>query len=401
MKRTNKFLLSGLVCSLNATLFVGAAEYDVPDDFATIQAAIDAAAENQEPNTITLGPGVIPSGPITIGWQFNEDNPLVLRPRAGQPRATIVSLNGALPAITVAARHVTLQDLDVLRQATTRANLINLVNCYEVTVERCRLGSVKPLVAGENQNTSYAVVHIVNPENVTIRNCICFAVTQGTFDFGIRSIVTTLQKSLFLYNNDVANHRAAGMILMDRFAGNRYVLRNNVVVNAMGALEPFAYASQLPMGAIVLSSHNTAFASPARVEFLAANARPISGPGPFARLQFMPWMAPMAFQAIVWNTIPLDNPNANFYRLVDGGILHNPNPLVRGVTVDVGVPNLLDRGVLDDWERQVRPSGNPAHTDRGADQVEVAPPTLRDLPLQNPLPGRVPLPDSPLAGWQP
>lgn len=396
MKRSHQFWLSSLFCSFGITTYVGADTYDVPDDFPTIQAAINAAALNEGPDTVTIGPGVMVSGPITVGWQFNEANSLVLRPREGQRRATIVSWNGAAPAITVTARSVLLQDLDVLRQATTRTNLINLLNCYDVTVERCRFGSVKPQVYPENQNISSAVVNILNPEEVILRNCICFAVAQGTFDFGIRSTVATFQKSLILYNNNVANHRAAGLILMDRFAGSRYLLRNNVVVNPMIAQEPFAYASQLPMGSTVISSHNTALASPGRVEFLAMNAQPISGPGPFARLRFMPAMAPLAFETMVWITNPLDHPNEDFYRLVDGGILHNANPLVRGVTVGLGVPSPLDLGVFDDWEGDLRPAGHPAHTDRGADQVEPPPPTLR-VPIRD----LWPLPEPPLAGLLP
>lgn len=396
MKRSHQLLLSWLLGTLNTTLFVSAAEYDVPNDFATIQEAIDAAAENHEMNTITLGPGAIASGPLVVGWQFNEGNPLVIRPRAGQPRATIVSVNGGQPAITVAARYVTLQDLDVLRQASVRTNLVNLINCFEVTVERCRLGSVKPLIGAADPNSSYAAVHIVNPEYVVVRNCICFAVSQGTYDFGLRCITTTLQKSLFLYNNNVANHRAAGVILMDRFAGNRYVLRNNVVVNAPIALEPYAYASQVPVGAMILSSHNTAFASANRVEFVDHDAQPISGPA-FFRLQLAPGMAPAAFVTTVWDTNPLDDPNPNFYRLLNGGALHNANPMVRGITVAVGVPNALDRGVFDDWESQPRPSGNPAHTDRGADQLEPTPVPLRDLIMPGPQPGVLPPP----IDWQP
>ena len=201
---------------------------------------------------------------------------------------------------------------------------------------------------------------------------------------------------MFLYNSNVANHRAAGIILLDRFAGNRYVLRNNLVVNAPIVLEPYAYASQVPVGAAVLSSHNTAFASGNRVEFVDHNAQPISGPGPFAPLQLLPGLAPLAFQSLVWDTNPLDDPNANFYRLVNGGPLHNANPLVRGVTVGVGVPNAIDQGVFDDWESQPRPSGNPAHTDRGADQLEL---TLRVPSPHDLLPDPLLQPALPL--WQP
>jgi len=57
------------------------------------------------------------------------------------------------------------------------------------------MGSLKDAVG----RTGYAVLNIVDPNGVVIRNCMCFAMIRGAFDYGIRvSVGSPNSPSLFL-----------------------------------------------------------------------------------------------------------------------------------------------------------------------------------------------------------
>jgi hypothetical protein len=114
-----------------------------------------------------------------------------------------------------------------------------------------------------------------------------------------------------------------------------------------------------------VTSHNTAFATLGSVQVAPAGNQDIAGiPAMFLRWNRVDVGG--AFLAWSWNLAPPWDFNPNFYRLLPGGRLH----------FDAGqygftVPNVApDVAVVDDIDKQPRPSGLGPHTDRGVDQIE-------------------------------
>lgn len=361
--------LAGLASSLVAGR---TAEFDVPsEDYPTLADAITVAAGNNELNYINIVTNVLPtSGEVVIAAGFNEVNRLVIRPGAGLRRVVVLSQNGLQPAFRLAgASHVTIQDLEILRNSTNARHLIEIIgDCTLVTLQRCRLGSIWTTTGVAGQ----AVIYIESPHEVTVRNCICFATTPGTFDYGIWGQAGTANNDyLLLYHNDVADYAVGGIRLVGGGNDTIYVLRNNVVANHVAApTEPYAFISDVPGDVpVVYTSHNSAFASTNRVEH-QLGMREIAGQTSnflrFERGQLL-----QAFLLTLWQSVPVSAPNVNFYRLLNGGVLHTGNPAVRGQDLHDHDPNDPDRAVADDIEGQLRPSGATPHTDRGADQIEV------------------------------
>lgn len=353
-------------------LTVHAAEFLVPSaDHPTLQSAVNAAALNNELNYITIVTNVLrTSGQTLITAGFNAVNRLIIRPLPSLKRAVVLSENGLQPAFNLmTASDVTIQDLEILRNTTNARHLIEITaDCTRVKLQRCRLGSIWPVTGA----AGWAVVYIQAPHEVTVRNCICFATTPGTFDYGIWGQAGTANNDyLLLYHNDVADYALGGIRLIGGGNDTVYVLRNNIVANHPNApTEPYAFISNVPADVpVVYTSHNTAFATTNRVE-LRLGDREIAGQtASFVR--FEKNQLPQAFLLTLWSSSPLSNPNPNFYRLLAGGILHSGNPAMRGRSVYNADPEWPDLEVADDIEGHLRPSGNPQHTDRGADQYEV------------------------------
>jgi hypothetical protein len=234
-----------------------------------------------------------------------------------------------------------------------------------------------------------------------IRNCLLFSRLFGNFAKGIYADgFTDPNNSLFLYNNDVADYYTYGIHINATMAGVTLVLRNNVVLNHPGAaVEPTAYRSGVGPDVTLVTDANTAFATAASVEsFTAAGMASIAGPAP-GRLRLDRPQVGACFVTWTWNATPPWHPNPSFYRLADLGPLHQDGN-VHGITVGAGDPDPNDIAVVDDIERDVRPGGNPLHTDRGADQVEdgaltaapqpaPATPGLQVAPGSNPARGSV------------
>jgi hypothetical protein len=344
-----------------------AEEFFVPSAaYPTIQSAAAAAEASDEPNFINITETLIVGDVITINVAIAEDNPLVIRPGPGLSRARIIGTDGSEPVFRIESSHVTLQDLDILRNAKTLTNLVELWGSHEI-VQRCRLGSIWP----ELGVSGHSVLYIYTARETVVRNCICFAVKPGTFDYGIRSVVDTAlgDQSLFLYNNDVADYAVGGIFLQGTGDRSLYLLRNNVLANHPSLVPPpHAFVSSVHTDVEVESSHNSAVAAAASVELENEPAQPIAGTDQNFLLIEQPPVT--AFVRTVWIPEP-DHANPDFYRLFDGGPLHNGDP-ARGADVnDVPPPHLREREVLDDIEGDPRPSGRTPHIDRGADQIEV------------------------------
>jgi len=347
-----------------------AAEFLVPsEDYPTLQSAVNAASLNNELNYVTIMTNVLrTSGEVLIGGGFNQVNRLIIRPRPSFKRAVILSENGLQPAFRLTTSDVTIQDLEILRNSTNARHLMDLNECTRVVLQRCRMGSIWP-TTGTPGN---AVVYVSGAHQVEVRNCICFAVTPGTFDFGIWGQAATANNDyLLLYNNDVADYAVGGIRLAGGGNDTVFVLRNNVVLNHPNApSEPYAFISNMPADVpVVYTGHNTAFATTNRVEQRLGD-REIAGQMA-AFLRFERNQSAQAFLMTTWNATPLAHLNPNFYRLFNGGLLHSANPVTRGVTLGNGTPDWPDLAVVDDIESQLRPSGSPQHTDRGVDQYEV------------------------------
>lgn len=371
---------AAVLAALSLALPAAADEFDVPDDFATIQlavAAVEAVAEDPEAeHHININVPVIATiGEIVLDHDLGPTRRLTIRPGPALERATILSLNGTQPIIRITdASNVTIQDLDILRNTTNAADLIAatygpLAGNMDNTIERCRVGSVwtVPGAAGR------VYVRLTKPIRFLIRNCIFFSYYPGTFDVGIYAFgFTEPDDSLLLYNNVVADYKVYGINIEDGAGGSTLVLRNNVVLNRDNPAEPWAYRSNVAAAVNVVSSHNVAFASPALVEQVFG-AKVIAAP--LAFLRFNRDQGDDAFGQIVWVLDPeFDNPedNVNLFRLTIGGVLHDDDA-DRGLTILAdGAPHPADRAVIDDWEKDLRPSGEPAHTDRGADQADPA-----------------------------
>jgi hypothetical protein len=360
-----------------------AAEFDVPSVFPTLQAAVAAveaeAADAKVEHYVNLtSPVVTTTAEVLLDESFEFQRRVTFRPDPETlDRATILSTNGSQPIFRLAdASYVTIQDLDIVRNTTNAASLIVMVyggfaGNIENVIERCRIGSTWTVPGAPG----FAYVRIQKPTGVILRNCIFFSLAPGTFDVGIWAhAFGDPANSLHLYNNVVADHRVFGIFVEDGHDGSTLVLRNNVVVNHPDApVEPFAYRSDVSAGVVVVTSHNTAFAS-GGLEEQVLDALPISFGTTADFLQFDRDDGVLAFAQTAWTLDPeFDDPedNDNLFELLPLGVLHT-GPEVWGQTVLDGDPHAVDVAVLDDWEGDLRPSGAEAHTDRGADQVETA-----------------------------
>lgn len=348
------------------------AVFEVPNLFA-LQAAVDAAllaGDEGHYIDLTASP-VFTNARVTIGpanpaW---PDWKLVIRPQPGHRRATIASTNGSQTIFSIGpnAREVTFQDLDIIRHITNNAHLIEISNGTRITFDRCRIGSDWSSVGSQG----WTMLTMTYPIDILVRNCIFFSYMPGNFSRGIRAQYGDDGNSVRLYNNVIADYRVYGIDIASSHAGSLVLLRNNVVINRPGiAPEPVAYRSNVAAGVLVVSSHNVAFAG-------AGHEESVAGAQPIRRLPtFLLWapgaaILDAAFFDHTWNIAPPWAPNPAFYRLRVEGPLHN-QPAKWGATVSDGSPHPRDVAVDCDIEMNVRPSGIPAHTDRGADQAHAA-----------------------------
>lgn len=352
-----------------------AAEFIVgPDDHRTLQAAVDAAAavgNNDAQNVILIrAPVLFTTAAVQIGAQFNGNRQLVIRPDPSVPdlpRVTIISENGFEPIVLLAgAGHVTLQDLDLVRQTTNNDDLLQIIDGTSNVVERCRIGSDWPTAS----LAEWSHVRIERPVEVIVRNCVCFARLPGNLARGISVLTGTAQNhSVFLYNNTVADFGLYG-IQIEASGSSFVLLRNNVVVNHRDlATEPTAFHSHVSQDVDLQTSHNTAFASEASVELLdviaGVAADSIAGAGGLLRLERPATDA--AFRETEWKLDVGWNGNHDLFRLRNGGPLHG-GLADAGAEVRDADPHARDKAVNDDWERDPRHTGDPSRTDRGADQ---------------------------------
>ena len=344
--------------------------FKVPGDFDTIEAALLAAATRPaEVHAIHLGQVRfdVPNGIQMI----HEFAGLTICPDPDKPefrRVTIACGDGSRPILRVTGgATVTLRSLDLIRQGQTRENLVWLDECA-VTLERCRVGSVSAEIGTEA--TDYANLHITTLADVTVRNCLFFAYTAGTFSRAIRAEVGG-GHHLHLYHNDVADYRDAGFDIQAG-AGSVVRMRNNVAVNRLGLdPEPVAYAGDIPPGAGIMS-HNAVFATPLR----RGPLEPLDG----HVLEFAREQAGDAFRQIEWIMDPPEDPNRDFFRLVVWGLLDQVNDEDnRGVALPGGLPDPEDTPVVDDWEGDLRPA---ERINRGADQNLWHPARVQDADVQ-------------------
>lgn len=345
-----------------------AAEFDVPAVYATIQAAVDAAAASHDVlNNVNLtAPMINTFGAIDVGLAFGPTRRLTIRPKPGLARATIASKNGFEVIIIVHnASYVTIQDLDLVRNSTNKQHLVMLMTCERVILQRCRIGSNWASVGA----AGYSNLMIDAPVNVGVRNCLFFSYLFGNFDNAVTaSLGSGLNNSLFLYNNTASDYRVYGYEIGAHNGDQFVLLRNNVAVNRSGvAVEPIAYHSACS-NVEVETSHNTAFAGAANVEEVEVGGISIAGDAASSFLRLNRADTAGSFVQSRWDVMPQWDPNPDFCRLLVGGPLHN-EPSDAGQTVENGAPHARDVAVTDDWERTPRPNGFPEHTDRGADQI--------------------------------
>ena len=275
---------------------------------------------------------------------------------------TIAALHGFAPILLMTtAGSVTVQDLDLIRHVTNFEDLVRLDHCTNVVIQRCRIGSDWS-TAGL---ASAANLRVIQPKHNVIRNCLCFSAVAGHFERGISvEMASAMDRSVLLYHNVVADHDGDGIYL--QADGDCYaVLRNNVIVNrATLNPEPDAIHSIVTLLVTVDSSHNTAFATAAHVEE-QGGAQAVQGTD---LLRFEPIRVGEAFHKFEWVTDPAWDPNFNFFRLMDGGLMRR-EVSDEGTRVAAGQPGERDEAVTNDWERDPRPDSDDERTDRGADQV--------------------------------
>ncbi len=369
----------------------------------TIQDAVDDAAGNEDPeNAIYLRVSPIFEN-VSIGGEFNADHRLTILPDGGVglKRASVVAAVQNIPVFSIAGAafgdngYVTLQDLDVLRTGSgNNSHLILVTGMRNVTIERCRIG----LNWTTSAPTSFSNLHIQYPTEVNVRNCILFSRVAGAFAHGIEVIsMSDPANSILLYNNLAADYRLSGIRVDDGGSnpGAVVLLRNNIAVNHMGiAPEPFGYES-LVNEATIVSSHNVVFATPGNEETLGGGAGSI-GNGPASGISMLRPAAVLSFVTMTWTLAPPWDANPTFFKLNPVGLLHDaPSDYGQNLLVD-GAPDPNDVANLLDIERQGRPGGLPAHTDRGPDQSDPAAATdvetaaitgtnvLRAVPERNP-----------------
>lgn len=304
---------------------VPAAQFKVPDEFLTIQEAVDAAMAPANPdvdNFLDLGSAVfLIHEPIRIGPGFSQNRKLTLRPDPANPalrRVTVASdvSNQHLLELDHAG-YVTIEDLDLIRHITNNQDLIWVDWCSQVTFHRCRMGSDWP-VAGA---ADWSVMVLNYPQQVIVRNCTFFARATGTFDRNLYAcLAADPSNRLLVYNTDFADHGLTGVEVASGGNGSLVLFRNNVVANhAPLDPEPTALVSALADSTIVVASHNATFASPGNVEDQM-------GPLPLLgaeALRFNPDEAVDGFEETVWCIDPPWDPNTWFYALRGAGLLHS------------------------------------------------------------------------------
>ena len=126
------------------------AEFDVPSpDYPTLAAAVAAAAASLESeNIVNLQSNVTVGATIDLAAEFNAGHRLLIRPDpaiGGIGRAAILSTDPDAPIFhmhVLGGGYVTLQDLDLLRNITNDGHLLTISEYSNVTIERCRLGSI-------------------------------------------------------------------------------------------------------------------------------------------------------------------------------------------------------------------------------------------------------------------
>jgi hypothetical protein len=366
--------LSWLALLLAAAFPTAAAEFIVgPGHYETLQAAVDAAADPgnlDEQNFIHIRePALFTSARVRVGPEFSQSRQLVIRPDPSVPdlpRVTVVSQNGFEEILLLdGAGHVKVQDLDLIRHTTNAENLMEILNSTEIIVERCRIGSDWTTASLGN----WSNLVIGGPRHVVVRNCICFARLPGTLARGIVVSAGSAQShSTLLYDNLVADHVVQGIEIAAH--GDAFVLlRNNIVFNHISlSPEPTAYHSAVAQDVTLVASHNTALAGTDNVELVDGGAQSIAGAANFLRFERHEHI--QTFREFEWKTDQGWNQNRNLFRLIFGGLLHNVEADA-GVTVTDGAPHLNDVAVLDDWELDPRPTGQPPRSDRGPDQFRV------------------------------
>ena len=370
--------LAGIALALAAGTSRGD-DYFVPSDWPDLQAAIDEAADNGGPeNRILLGASPL-TGNFTIGPDFDGTHTLTILPdvEAGLPRATLLAAAMNLPVLWMVGvagtdtGHITVQDLDVLRRDSgSSSDLVVVDGMSHVTIERCRIGldMQAPTSAG------YANLKVLYPIEVVIRNCILFSAIPGGLDraVDVQNMIDPAS-SVLLYNNLAADYRLHGVRVNDGGSNPSalVLLRNNVVANSMAVVpEPFGYRSEVDQ-ATVVTSHNVVYATAGAEESLAPGAASIGGGPVTSGISFARPTVIGSFLMTMWTATPPFDANPAFFRLQPAGPLHD-SATDWGQTVVDGGPDARDVAVLQDFDRQGRPGGLPAHTDRGPDQVEAA-----------------------------
>ncbi len=358
-------LIISIALALLFPAIARAVTIDVPADQPTVQAAVAAAALSPDVNnTITISVSPFSTfNAIDIGAAFSATRRLTIRPAANLVRATIVNQAPSVPIISmISAGYVTLQDLDILRNVTNNNDIVYMMLCDHITVERCRIGSNIP----QTGTAGWANVRMFYPTEIILRNNILFARSTGTFDYGIDAgNFSDPANSLRLYNNDVSDHKVYGIRIEASVIGALVLLRNNVVVNNVSLVpEPTAYRTQVVVnGPTVVTSHNVAFATGGFVQ--SGVGQDIAGLAS-SFLNFTKAQAAPSFVTTAWSSSPPWDDNPDFYRLANLGPLHD-GPGDYGMNVGT-VGN--DIAVVDDIEKDIRPGGAGPHTDRGADQLE-------------------------------
>ncbi len=356
------------------------AAYKVPSDYATIQEAVDAASFSVEQlNTIDIGVAFQEYPSIVIGGAFNEDRKLTIRPDhaiGGLKRVAIVN-RSILPIIKfdsdINGRPgcVTLQDLDIVRNASNAEDLVQVYYSDNITIERCRIGSIsksKSTVAGKSN------LHIIDTGELVVRNSIFFSYHLGILENGIfidfYANPDAYPLSVLLYNNIVSDYKLYGIkAITGANDESLLLLRNNVVVNRIHADDSRVFWSNVVGSTIVETSHNTAFVG--AENFVGENVEEmigVQGISGESNDDFLLRNRNRVAGAFIQHTWTLDHPNVDFFRLIRGGSLHH-EPSDQGITVRNRSPYREDVAVIDDIEKNPRPAGIPLHTDRGADQI--------------------------------
>lgn len=336
-----------------------AADYHVPSGpTPTLQDAIDAALVSADPlETIYIDADLDVFTETTLPFGFNPGHRLLIRPGTTLLRARIRMNTCCDPVIHgVGTSSVTLQDLDIFRHITNGDHIVYYESCSEMLIQRCRIGSDWTVPGAQG----YSAIYWHYPFNSMIRNTLTFATAPSTFRAGIEVMGHDDPGSrLWLYNNSVQGFYYAGLAVSG--TAGEILVRNNVAVTEVAINpDPVGYYGNIGPGVFLAASHNAVFCDPGDEwggfdDIRGAN---------FSRLNF----PDISTSFVTWTWTP-GSPNPTFLGLSAGGPLHAPARYGQNLTG--GIPEPGDQQVFDDWEREVRPSGVPLHTDRGADQADA------------------------------